>query len=274
MRLRELIKFTIIIAMVFLLGACPVRASELAVIGFNVESGEDTTPAKVVKDIEQMAGPALWGLTEVPDMPSAVMYTEAAKTSQSKFNYILGTSGNQDRLQIIYDENQLTLLATEELTEIEGSRRPLVARFQLLRDKTEFLFMVNHLERRNVQMRNLQAQKIRQWAEKQVLPIIAVGDYNFDWDIVNQSGNKAFQVFMKDDIWQWVKPKCLEDDSCPLTGTQCNRRYSSILDFIFVAGQAKQWQGTSEILFTEDAYCDWDQKGYSDHRPVIAIFRF
>lgn len=41
--------------------------------------------------------------------------------------------------------------------------------------------MVNHLYRSNNERRHAQAQGLNEWARSQTLPVIATGDYNFDW---------------------------------------------------------------------------------------------
>ena len=57
-----------------------------------------------------------------------------------------------------------------------------------------------------------------------------------------------------------------------LVKTQCSR-FNSVLDFVFVSGQAKDWGATSEILERQSDFCDWDEQDGSDHRPVRAVFQ-
>jgi len=64
-------------------------------------------------------------------------------------------------------------------------RAPLVAQLRLKPAGPEFLFMVNHLYRSNTEWRHEQARLLNAWARSQTLPVIAVGDYNFDWDVSN-----------------------------------------------------------------------------------------
>ena len=46
-------------------------------------------------------------------------------------------------------------------------------------------------------MRCSQAEGLREWARTQTLPIIAVGDYNFDYDFRTGTGNEAFAAFLQ-----------------------------------------------------------------------------
>lgn len=44
----------------------------------------------------------------------------------------------------------------------------------------EFIVMVNHLHRSNDNIRHRQAQALNGWVAEQTLPVIAVGNYNYD----------------------------------------------------------------------------------------------
>ena len=78
---------------------------------------------------------------------------------------------------------------------------------------------------------------------RRCLPLLAIGDYNFDYNFHTKTGNKAFQLFTRDGVWKWLRPEKLIDsnwsDTNPrLPDDQRTDRYpDSILDFIFVAGR-------------------------------------
>jgi hypothetical protein len=65
-------------------------------------------------------------------------------------------------------------------------------------------------------------------------------------------------------VLTWIRPP-------QLIRTQCS--FNSVLDFVFVAGAARQWRASSEILAVQESYCPSDQNR-SDHRPVLATFEF
>jgi hypothetical protein len=92
-----------------------------------------------------------------------------------------------------------------------------------------------------------------------------VGDYNFDWDVTNGEivHDPGYDLLTVDGIFTWVRPP-------QLIRTQCS--FNSMLDFIFVAGEAQRWRGSSEILAAHEDYCPSDQT-WSDHRPVFALFQ-
>jgi hypothetical protein len=60
----------------------------------------------------------------------------------------------------------------------------------------------------------------------------------------------------------WVRPP-------QLIRTHCS--FDSVLDFVFVAGAARRWRASAEILAAEESYCP-DDNARSDHRPVLALF--
>jgi endonuclease/exonuclease/phosphatase family metal-dependent hydrolase len=124
--------------------------------------------------------------------------------------------------------------------------------------------MVNHLYRTNTERRHEQAPLLNVWARQQALPVIAVGDYNFDWDVRNGDTvhDRGYDLLAAEGTFAWVRPP-------HLIRTQCS--FDSVLDFVFVAGAAQGLQASSEILAAEESYCP-DTNTRSDHRPVLASF--
>ena len=114
-------------------------------------------------------------------------------------------------------------------------------------------------------------------SEIQSLPLLAIGDYNFDFNFPTMAGNKAFQLFTQDGVWKWVRPEELIDSNWSdvnprLPLDQRTDRYpDSILDFIFVAGPAKEWRAKSWVVVRPGDFPDSDET--SDHRPVAAVIK-
>jgi len=193
---------------------------------------------------------------------------EGVGNHDASFRYIPGTTGHANlRLAIIYDARRFEEEANFELEDIEeGHRAPLVARFKIKNSDppVRFLFMVNHLARTSSEKRRKQAKKLQLWAkENDSLPIIAVGDYNYDFSVDELSGNPAFDLMLKDDVFSWVRP-------AELYKTQLNPKYNGVLDFVFTAHLPDDWRASSRILTHGFPVEDTDQT--SDHRPVQARF--
>jgi endonuclease/exonuclease/phosphatase family metal-dependent hydrolase len=251
-------------------GTVPDPTSEppvhLELIGFNIESGGSN--ARVIADevVALVEGEALWGFSEVAGEEGADYLVAAAAdpgTDQS-FQYVLGTTGWEDRLVLAWDDTRFELLSSEELDEINvggNVRAPLVGRMRERQSDVHFTFVVNHLYRSDAAARREQAELLNAWGAGEEGPIVMAGDYNFDWEVQTGEHNDAYDALVADDVFVWVRPD-------PLLRTQCSDLYNSVLDFVFVGGSARDWEASSTILMTEEAYCDANELTYSDHRPV------
>lgn len=241
----------------------------LTVVGFNVESGGASLPV-LSQVVAKLQGVDLWGFSEVQNQQWLNAFKTAAADGEGvQFDGVLGTTGRDDSLAIVYNSTKLEFLRSMELHNINVSgtvRAPLVAHFRLrAQPQVEILFMVNHLYRGSTERRHQQAQLLNQWARQQALPVIAVGDYNFDWNVNggDTDHDPGFDFMVAGDVFRWLR------FPSPMVKTQCSANFNSVLDFVFVAGPAKQWQAEPSILFANDAtYCQ--QSRNSDHRPVMA----
>jgi exonuclease III len=263
-------KLWIVIGTLVLIGLQPSQSlaqKRILILSWNVESG-DNDPATIAQQLEDFEGYDMIGLTEVKsenaaDYADAAADGEGAKNSaQADFGHVVSNSGAGDRMVIIWDRKRFEKIGdAQELDDLnDGNHRsPLVARFKLKNTDIEFLFMVNHLARKKHQLRQQQAAGLKQWAEGQQLPVIAVGDYNFDYDVDDGEGNQAMDNMLSDDVWQWVRPE-------RLCKTQASKRYNGVLDFIFVANKPDTWSVDSHII--SEGFPSTDDSRRSDHRPL------
>jgi hypothetical protein len=141
----------------------------------------------------------------------------------------------------------------------------MVATFKGKTTGITFLFMVNHLYRGDAQGRRTQSTRLNQWAQAQTLPVIAVGDYNYDWHF--QTGDRdhdeGYDLLTKDGVFTWVRPDVLVPTN--------SSNHKSVLDFVFAHGDAAGWETRSTILTQNGDFPDDSRK--SDHRPVDAVFK-
>ena len=170
-------------------------------------------------------------------------------------------------MAIVFNDEKLELLGTHELHSINpgGSvRAPLVAQFKVRGTGIEFNFMVNHLYRSRADARHRQASQLNEWADSQEVPVIAVGDYNFDWEVEGgeRDHDEGFDLMTAGSVFTWARPE-------ELIKTQ-DSRYDSVLDFVFTSGEAKRWSGRSKIVVRDGDFPNSDET--SDHRPVVAWF--
>lgn len=243
----------------------PAKALELTVAGFNVESG-DANPFFLAKNyIGPAKGVDVWGFSEVQGNWILPLEQGAEDGEGSHFTPILGTTGEADRLLVLYKDNELEEIKHFELKDINIGgkvRAPLVVQFRISETGKEFLFMVNHLYRTHPIERQQQAKLLNRWASQQTLPIIAVGDYNFDWNVKTTVHDPGYDLMTQNDVFEWIQPKSKFPTTCG--------RYNTILDFVFVSGEAKKWPASSKI-YDRPNYCP-DTPESSDHRPVFATF--
>ncbi len=246
-------------------------ASDLTVVGYNVESG-GAQASIVAERIAAIDGCDLWGFSEVQNAAWAKAFEEAAAVGEgdgADFDCVLGSTGSADRLAIVYDRIRFELVDHFELEDINVGgrvRAPLVAHFRDGLSGQEFLFMVNHLYRSRAPLRHVQARLLNRWAQRQTLPVIAVGDFNFDWSVTNGDADHdaGYDALIEENVFVWIRPPE------PLVRSHCSTTYNSVLDFVFVAGAAQGWNGISEIVVVEGD-CP-DDGTTSDHRPVRAFF--
>lgn len=259
-------------------GGTPVDTEEtdlpaplvFTVASLNAESG-GADPGNVAEDtIAPITGESLFAFQEVENNTAAALFAGAAEDDGQDFQYRMGTTGYEDRLVLAWDDARFALLELTALDDINVNgtvRAPLVGHMQERATGVEFLFVVNHLWRTDSAARHEQADRLNTWGAAQTLPIVTIGDFNFDWKADGSSHDEGYDNLIANDVFRWVKPPD------PLVRTECSEFYDSLLDFVFVGGGAKDWGASSAILRQEDDYCRGAREpNYSDHRPITATF--
>lgn len=277
--------------------AAPVTASvalaatdvKLRVVGWNMQSDftpgtQESDPELLKRQIAVKNGVNIWGLCEVLDAGTLRKFEEGAEDGEgSDFISVMGATGGRDRLAVIYDSQLfeqigLPIELIPETRLSPGLRASLVVHLKGKRTGQEFLFVVNHLKRGGAQnsVRLQQSKNLNQWAKLQTLPIIAVGDWNFDYDVTSGDAgfpnrDRGFDALIKDHVFEWVRPTTI-------VKSQADDNFNTLLDFVFVANAPLGWTGVSRILEQEGdqpaTTVDFsDDKNTTDHRPVDALFR-
>jgi hypothetical protein len=239
----------------------------LTLIGWNVESGGALQPV-VADRITAFDDVDIWGLVEVNAIDAEAFEFAAEKDEGADFKTLLGTTGAADRMQLIWDDARFDQTGGGELHEIGlGGRAPVYVQLFDHASGAEFIAMVNHLHRSNNDIRYRQAQLLNAWAADQPLPVIALGDYNFDWELEDgeRDHDRGYDEITANRVFVWVRPAELVTTQC--SGWPC--RYRSVLDFVFVSGAAQQWQATAEIVVAPGDFPD--DNTTPDHRPVRVV---
>ena len=130
-----------------------------------------------------------------------------------QFQSFVSKTGGGIRLAILFDKNRFELLEQKEMAEYRDwtlnngtHRSPIYVRLKERQTGYEFIFMTNHLARKNEKLRQEQAAGLREWARDSQTPIVAIGDFNFDYSFKSQKGNLDFNEFLKDGVWRWIQP--------------------------------------------------------------------
>ena len=261
-----------IIITIFFLAQRSAVQRPLNLVAWNVESGGND-PKVIAEQMREFAGCDAIALNEV-NSRSVEDYTAALGSNYRAF---VSRTGRADRLAIIYDSSRFELLQSKEMVEYREHklndgyhRSPIYVRLKDRESGFEFIFMTNHLSRADIDLRQEQAAGLREWARNTNVLIIAMGDFNFDYSFSKRAGNESFSVFMRDGVWDWIKPD-------PMVDTQwsddngVDRYPDSMLDFVFVAGAAKDFAYDCKVIVRPGDFPDDEQT--SDHRPVKLIVR-
>jgi len=251
---------------------------EIVIVSWNVESG-GADPDTIKARIASFSGVDIWGFSEVRNTSWSLKFEDGAEDGEGgDFKPILGNTGGADRLLIVFDKDQFEEIDTFEIDWTDrywfrptmSPRSALVAHLRLISTGQEFMFMVNHLYRGNgVDPRRLdQAKALREWASQQTVPVIAVGDYNFDWDLdpneTQFNTQKGFGDMTACGTFVWLQPATLI--------TTHDSSFNSILDFVFLAQSAGVITGTSRVIVEAGDFPDTNDT--PDHRPVEATLTF
>jgi endonuclease/exonuclease/phosphatase family metal-dependent hydrolase len=243
----------------------------LRILGWNVESGGND-PRVIAGQLSQFKNYGIIALSEVHPT-SFDIYKNALGDDRIA---VMSGSGRSDRLMFLVDSRQFQLIESQELNKHEAwmlndgrHRSPFTAYLRHRETGFEFIVMTNHLARGNAEFRQEQASGLREWARDQTLPVIAIGDFNFDYNFAEKEGNEAFSLFMQDGVWKWIRPEPLIDSNWSDDGKGGDRYPGSMLDFAFVASSAKGLACKCRVIVTDGDFPDDDAT--SDHRPVELI---
>ena len=170
-----------------------LAAENISVVSWNIENWGNSDAATISRDLrDDFNGIDIFGLNEISDDEDYELHAEYASEDEGFiYNYVAGTTGRNVRLGILFNADRFTLNETYEMFDMMGTpapgkprtgRAPLVVDFTTKDTGLQFLFVVNHFHRGDERRRIEQAELFAAWAGEQTLPIIATGDYNFDFD--------------------------------------------------------------------------------------------
>ncbi len=279
---------------------------DFRLLAWNVESNRPSSPpvsdpVVLGKELTELLTATatrsqIIALSEVDPKSFQVFAKAAAAGLKSEIDFVTSASGgfqDSDSLMLVVDTSRFLIEEAMELHRFAGvsanfnvteesspefgtlrARSPLAVKVRDKSDQKTFWVIVNHLARGEAELRTDQARMLVKWAAAHPEPIISAGDHNLDFEFKTQKGNAAFDAMLEGGVWEWVKPDPLIDSNWSsdfrIQDRNVDRYPDSILDFIFVANQAKGWHGKSAVVVRDEDFPDNEKT--SDHRPLIADF--
>lgn len=248
-----------------------MQAEDIKILAWNIEIG-GSDPKVIEGQIEAMRGKFdILALTEVP---------EDELNRFGKFfqpgSFVAGKPDNTACLLIAWNSEAFEIVDHKELQEwnginlTQGLTAPLIVTLKHKTSQKSFELVNNHFIRGSAQRRNQQTEAMVGWAAKETAPIIAVGDYNMDYDFPSQKGNAAFDIALKGDVFHWVKPTKLVDTNWADRDKDGVDDYpDSMLSFTFTAHCP--WDCTVDVIVRDGDFPD--DKTTSDHRPTLTTVK-
>ena len=124
--------------------------------------------------------------------------------------------------------------------------------------------------------------------------MIAAGDFNFDFEFENLTGNQAMAIFFERGHWKWIVPEATietvgsgAEERTDVTvsfvdsnwadanddedaANRIDEYQGSILDFVMAGQGEREREATSRVIVRHGDFPDTADT--SDHRPVEATF--
>ena len=275
--------------------ASNVFAQSFTVATLNTESGSDTQAFRVAEIMRNLGRVEIWLLQEVASKEAAIEYTVAAGAvgNRQKYRYLLSDSGKNheqhrqdDRLAVVYNSSEFREVEVTELHSIRSRpngtplgkpdwhlRGALFVRFAHIDSGTEFYVGNVHLKccgasdsasRHGPDIRSHQARLLKDWIDRRDVPVLLTGDFNIPIKPGAPLGNASSAAFgILSESMTWHRP------SNPVK-TYCGHLFDSMLDHLFSFGGGALEVKTVRVGNAEASYCERDEQGYPDHRPVLA----
>lgn len=260
--------------LLFTLLLCNASYGQLQFVSWNVESG-GADPAAIAQQLGELPKCHIYALQEVASKDIGRYGDAIRKAHGESYRFFASWTGPGDRLMLAYDSSRLVLQESQELYQHGDNvlndwrhRSPLVGFFQDKESGQTFRFVTVHLARGNKGLRRSQSLGLSEWASNSRVPILAAGDFNFDYSFDTRQGNRAYELFTDSGSWRWAHPKELIDTNwSDRDGDGVDNYPNSCLDFVFYAGIPSEWRVQSKVLLRAGDFPD--DKKTSDHRPVM-----
>ena len=253
--------------------------TNIAMLHWDVEAGgsEPETVARELIDIDKYHVVGLSTVDKPKDFEKA--FDDAWPKTYDHFQSKSGKIANAPNrhLILLYDYTRLYMVSKTEVADVDGKPltggdypAPLVAHFRDNTDDKEFMVVLVQFAENDLELQKKQAEGLREWIRSASQPVVVLGNFNFDYQIENESANEAFDAFTKGGVYKWVKPLEMMDAVwVDEDGDGTNDQAGVLADFAFLAGRAKKWPATCRIVKRGRDFPDDERT--PNHRPVELI---
>ena len=272
-----MIRYALLMAIYCLLYTTPCFAVEkFNVISWNVEV-EGSDAEIIAQQMVELPRSDIYLLQEVSSRSINRYAAKIRETLGSEYKFFVSSFGGPHKLGIIVNQARFKVRGFTELMS-HGEyqlnnwrmRSPLAVELET-KSGIRFKVLTVHLARGNAKFRQEQANGLREWVADQTEPIFLAGDCNFDFDIPTKRGNRAWENFFRDGVWQLAEPaEWIDTNWDDRDGDGKDNYPDSTLDFAAYRSVTTSLKADCQIVVREGDFPD--NQRTSDHRPLsIAI---
>ena len=259
----------------------PRVVTRISILFWNVESGGNK-PDIVATKIAKLINSRKYDIVVLSEVENTEIYPEKIREKSwwkyCSCDFYVGKTGKRadqadDHLMFIWRSDRLQKISSKEHSwpkTSSGYCASLVLKFRESKTKDEITLINNHFAGSDANIGQRQAARLRDFARGKSDGIVCIGNFNFEYRFDQKRGKKTMDKFMKDGIWNWVKPeKWVDTNWADRNKDGKDDSPGSLVDFAFVAGAAKDWLTTCRVLTWDGDFPD--DETTSDHRPIELV---
>ena len=262
----------LIASLYFLIATNSFAAEKFNVISWNVEV-EGSDADIIAEQLVELPRSEIYLLQEVSSRSINRYAAKIRETLGNEYKFFVSSFGGPHKLGIIVNQARFKVRGFSELMS-HGDyqlnnwrmRSPLAVELET-KSGIRFKVLTVHLARGNAKFRQEQANGLREWVADQTEPVFLAGDCNFDFDIPTKRGNRAWENFFRDDVWQLAEPtEWIDTNWDDRDGDGKDNYPGSTLDFAAYRSASTPLSADCHIVVREGDFPD--NQRTSDHRPL------
>lgn len=245
----------------------PGQSKNYSILYWNIEFS-DIDPVSVSN---QLIGLGRYDLVALSGTTKSMVYEQAmARNWPNRFGFIHGMTKKNDSSVVFYDKKRFNLVESSEVAAVasvnESQHAPFCVRLNEYLGAQDLAVVMNTIASGDMDFQENQAAALREWARGQSMPLIALGQCDFDYERQAQRGNACFHAFIRDGVWEWVKPVELSVAKGHGKKKGIEGYFDIGQEFSFVGGAARDWSAEFRPAVRWRDFSGDKKTG--EHRPV------